>query len=41
MIAKQWAKREQTHPAYLHAVEKYVKVENINAQNDYKTTSKK
>ena len=41
VIAKQQAKREQTYPACLHALEKYEKVENINTQNDYKTTSKK
>ena len=34
-------KREQTHPMCLHTVEKYQKVESINTQNDYKTTSKK
>ena len=27
MVAKQQAKREQTHPVYLHAVEKYKKVD--------------
>ena len=37
VIAKQQAKREQIH----RAVEKYEKVENINTQNDYKTTSEK
>ena len=37
VIAKQQAKREQIH----HAVEKYEKVENVNTQNDYKTTSEK
>ena len=36
VIAKQWAKREQTHPVCLHAVEKYKKV---NTQNDYQKTS--
>ena len=40
MIVKQ-SKREQTHPLCLHAMEKYEKVESINMQNDYKTTSKK
>ena len=35
MIAKQRAKREQTHPVCLHAVEKYRKV---NTQNDYETS---
>ena len=34
-------KREQIHPMCLHTVEKYQKVESINTQNDYKTTSKK
>ena len=29
MIPKQQAKRVQTHPVYLHAVEKYEKVESI------------
>ena len=41
MIAKQWAKREQTHSVRLHTVEKYKKVEIANTQNDYKTTGKK
>ena len=41
MTAKQCTKIEQTHPACLHAVEKYEKVESINTQTDYKTTSKK
>ena len=41
MIVKQQAKREQTHLMCLHAMEKYKKVENINTQNDYETTSKK
>ena len=36
MIAKKQAKREQTHPVCLHAVEKYKKV---NTQNDYQKTS--
>ena len=40
-IAKQQAKREQTHPVCSHEVERYEKVQNINTQNDYKTTSKK
>ena len=40
-IAKQQAKREQTHPVCLHAVEKYEKVEIVNTQTDYETTSKK
>ena len=38
-IAKQ-AKREQSHPVCLHAVQKYEKVENINTQNDYKMSKK-
>ena len=37
-IAKQQAKREQTHPVYLHVVEKYKNVENVNTQNGYKTS---
>ena len=41
MILKQQAKREQSHSMYLHAVEKYEKVENVNTQYDYETTSKK
>ena len=40
-IAKQQAKREQTPPVCLHAMEKYKKVDSANAHNDYKTTSKK
>ena len=40
VIGKQQTKREQTHPVCLHAVEKYEKVESVNTQNDYKTTSK-
>ena len=40
VIAKQRARKEQTHPLCLHAVEKYGKVENVNTKNDYKTTSK-
>ena len=38
MIAEQKAKREQTHPVCLDAVEK---LENVNTQIDYETTSKK
>ena len=41
MIVKQQAKKEQTHPVCLYAVEKYEKLKNGNAENDYKTTSKK
>ena len=41
VIAKQQQKREQTHPVCLHAVEKYEKVESLNTQKDYETTSKK
>ena len=41
VLAKQQAKREQTYPVCLHAVEKYEKVDNINTQNDYETASKK
>ena len=39
-IVKEQTKRKHTHPACLHAVEKYEKVENINTQNDYEKTSK-
>ena len=38
---KRQSKREQTHLVYLNAVEKYKKVESVNTQNDYETTSKK
>ena len=41
VIAKQQTKREQTHPVCLLTVERYKKMENVNTQNDYKTTSKK
>ena len=41
MIAKQQAKKEQTHPVYLHRVEKYKKVESVNTLNDYKAAIKK
>ena len=41
VIAKQRAKREQTHPVCSHAVERYEKVESINTQNNYEITSKK
>ena len=41
MIVKRQAKKEQTHPVCLHAVEKYEKLKNVNAENDYKTASKK
>ena len=41
VIEKQHAKREQIYPVCLHTVEKHEKVESINTQNDYKTTSKK
>ena len=40
VIAKQ-SKREQTHPVCLHEVENYEKVESVNTQKDYETTSKK
>ena len=39
--AKYQAKREQANPMCLHAVEKYEKVESVNTQNDYATSSKK
>ena len=41
VTAKQQAEREQTHPMCLNAVAKYEKVESVNTQNDFKTTSKK
>ena len=41
VTAQQQSKREQTRPVCLHVVAKCEKVENINTQNDYKTTSKK
>ena len=37
LIAEQQSK--QTHFVRLHAVEKYEKVEIVNTQNDYETTS--
>ena len=40
MIAKQRTKGEQTHPEFLHAVEKYKNVESVNTQNHYKTSKK-
>ena len=39
VTAKQQSKIEQTHHLCLHAVEKYKKMESVNTQNDYKTTS--
>ena len=41
VIAKQQAKKEQTHPVYLHRVEKCKKVESVNTLNDYKAAIKK
>ena len=41
MITKQQLKREQSYPVCLYAVEKSEKVESVNTQNDYETTSKK
>ena len=41
VIAKQQTKIKQIHPVCLHAMEKYEKLENVNIQNDYETTSKK
>ena len=41
VTAKQQGKIEQTCPVCSHAVDKYVKVENVNTQNDYETTNKK
>ena len=40
VIAEQQAKREQTHLVCLNPVEKYQKVQSVNTQNDYETTSK-
>ena len=40
VISKQKTKREQTHPMCLNAVANDEKVERVDAQNDYKTTSK-
>ena len=34
VFAKQQAKKEQTHPVCLHAVDKYKNLESINAQKD-------
>ena len=41
VIAKQRAKRKQTNPVCLHAMEKDKKVDSVNAHNDYETASKK
>ena len=41
VIAEQQSNREQTHPVCSHKMKKYEKTESVNAQNDYKTTSKK
>ena len=35
------AKREQTHAMCLNAMVKYEKVDSVNTQNNYETTSKK
>ena len=40
MIEKQ-AKKENTNPLCLYAVEKYKKVERANRQNDYKIMNRK
>ena len=40
MIAKQQWKREQNHPVCLQELQKYEKMESVNTQNDYETTSK-
>ena len=40
VTVKQQAKSEQSDPVCLQALEKYKKVENINTQNNYETTSK-
>ena len=39
VIAKQASKRKLTHPVCLHAVKKCGKVESVNTQNNYATTS--
>ena len=39
--AKQRSKRKQTYLVCLQVVKKYKKVESINTQSDYETTSKK
>ena len=41
VIAKQQSKRQQAHPVCLQELKKNEKVESVNTQNDYKTTSKK
>ena len=41
VIVKQEAEKEQTHPVCLHGEDKHENVENVNAQNDYETTSKR
>ena len=41
VIAKQQAKKEQSHPVCLHAVDKYENVENVNTQNNDERTSKR
>ena len=40
VIANQHAKRKQTYPVCLHAMEKYKKIESVNKQNDYKTNKR-
>ena len=41
VIAKQQSKRQQAHPVCSQELKKNEKVESVNTQNDYKTTSKK
>ena len=41
VLAEQQSKREQTHSVCSPAVEKYEKVESVNTENDYESTSKK
>ena len=41
MIGKQQANGKESHPECLHAVESYEKVENVNTQKNYETTSEK
>ena len=38
VIVKQRANIEHAHPVYLHAVEKYEKLESVNTQNDQETS---
>ena len=40
-ITEQRSNIEQTHPVCSHKMKKCEKTESVNAQNDYRTTSKK